>query len=149
MSRAIGKLALHFNFIKKTLQKEAMTKTALLELMQAEFGANITSRYVRREVKELMSINKIKVVKYNKETHLLWVDGEVDFQHESTDNIITLDKHFKMFIAKPSIVRQVRIPIFVMNELKKRIEDLSEDMELILDITAVKSNKVWYRLEKR
>lgn len=142
------KLLLHFSFIKKTLTEEPRTKKVLADMMMVEFGDQISYHYVFGEVKELVSLGKIKEVKHNNETQLLWLEKEVQFEYELSNNVIKLDKQFKQFITIPSKVRQMRLPLYVIAELRNKIVDLGEHIELILDINAVKSNGTWYKIHK-
>ena len=144
----IKKLLLHFNFIRDTLRTEPCTKKVLADKMLKEFGDKISYHYVFGEVKELVSLNKIKEVKYNNETQLLWLEKEVQFEYELSNNVIKLDKQYKQFITIPSKVRQMRLPLYVIAELKNKIVDLGEHIELILDINAVKSGNTWYKIQK-
>lgn len=141
------KLLLHFEFMKKALEHDPKSVMALAEEMKKEFGVNY--HYVYQEVKELISLKKIKEIRHNNETLLLWTKIELTFEHELSTNIVRLDKQYMQFSTKPSKVRQMKLPLYVIGELVKKIADLSEDMELMLALTAVKSNGVWYKVEKR
>ncbi len=141
------KLLLHFNFIKKALEDEPITVKALADLMEEEFQVNFS--YVYGEVQELISINKIKVAKYNNEKLLCWSQREVQFEHELSTNMIHLDKQFKTFICVPSSVRQMRLPLYIIGALGEELKNLGNKFELMLELKAIKSNKVWYNIEKR
>jgi len=141
------RLVLHYEFIKKTLKDTPMTIKKLTEEMTKSFDVNYT--YVHKEIHELISINKIKMIKHNNEMMLLWTETQVKFEHELSTNVVELDKQYTEFITRPSKVRQMKLPLFVIEELKKQIVDLDKDMELMLGVTAVKSNGVWYKIKRR
>ena len=142
------KLLLHFSFIKETLTKEPCTTIELTEKMVKHFGDTINYHYVNGEVKELISLNKIKEVKYNNETQLLWLDKEVQFEYDLSNNVIKLDKQYKEFITIPSKVRQMRLPMYILDEFRNKIADLGENIELILELKAIRSGSTWYKITK-
>ena len=123
------KILLQFSFIKRTLSEEPRTKKVLADMMMTEFGDKISYHYVFGEVKELVSLGKIKEIKYNNETQLLWLEKEIKFEYELSNNVIKLDKQFKQFITIPSKVRQMRLPLYVIAELRNKIVDLCEHIE--------------------
>ena len=143
------KLLLHFSFIKETLTKEPITTKELADKMISHFGDTINYHYVYGEVKELMSLNKIKEVKYNNETQLLWIEKEVQFEYDLSNNVIKVDKQFKEFVCIPSKVRQMRLPMYILDELRNKIADLGENIELILELKAIKTGPTWYKITKR
>ncbi len=123
------------------------TVKQLAEDMKKEFGVDY--HYVYTEVQDLISLNKIKMVNHNNETLLLWTETEVKFEHELSSNVVKLEKQYIEFSTKPSVVRQMKLPLYVLAELSKTIVNLSEKLELMLALTAVKSNGVWYKIERR
>ena len=141
------KLILHYEFMQNFLKDDPKTTKQLAEAMKKEFGVDY--HYVYTEVQDLISLNKIKMVKYNTEMLLLWTNVELKFEHELSTNVVHIEKQFIEFNTKPSIVRQMKLPIFVLAKLKEKITDLSENLELMVALTAVKSNGVWYKIERR
>ena len=123
------------------------TVKQLADDMKKEFGVDY--HYVYTEVQDLISLNKIKMVNHNNETLLLWTETEVKFEHELSSNVVKLEKQYIEFSTKPSVVRQMKLPLYVLAELSKSIVNLSEKLELMLALTAVKSNGVWYKIERR
>ncbi len=114
--------------------------------METKFKLNY--EYVRREVEELVSLKKIKRVKHNNETLLLWTKEVIKFDYEQSSNLVKLDKQYTEFITRPSKVRQMMLPLYIIAEMTKRIVNLSEKFELMLEIKAVKSDGVWYKIER-
>ena len=140
------KLILHYEFMKNSLD-DPKTVKQLADDMKKEFGVDY--HYVYTEVQDLISLNKIKMVNHNNETLLLWTETEVKFEHELSSNVVKLEKQYIEFSTKPSVVRQMKLPLYVLAELSKSIVNLSEKLELMLALTAVKSNGVWYKIERR
>jgi len=132
--------------MKETLSKEAISLIDLAKLMEIKFEVNY--EYVRREVEELVSLKKIKKVKHNNETLLLWTKEVIKFDYEQSSNLVKLDKQYTEFITRPSKVRQMMLPLYIIAEMAKRMANLSEKFELMLEIKAVKSDGVWYKIER-
>ena len=139
------KLLLHYNFMKDILDTDPMSILKLYELMAKEFGVNY--QYVRREVKELIALKKIIEVKHNNEIMLLWTKEKLKFEYELSNNIMTLGKQFVEFHTIPSCVHQMRLPQYVLKELRKQ-NVKTENIELMLEIKAIKSNEVGYKINK-
>lgn len=142
----IKKLILHFNFMKELLSKEPMSMLTLASVMEKEFGVGYN--YVNAEVNELISLNKIKKIKHNNEMLLLWTKEVIKFEYELSNNMIQLDKQYIEFNTIPSKVRQMKLPLYILYELNKKIADLGEKLELMLELKAVKSNGVWYKINR-
>lgn len=140
------KLLLHYNFMKESLSKEPKTTKLLAEEMKAEFDVNY--QYVLREVNQLVSLKKIKKVNHNMEILLLWTEETVKFEYELSNNVIQLDKQFMVFDTVPSKVRQMKLPLFIWDALNNKIVNLSEKIELMLELKAIKSNGVWYKIKR-
>ena len=140
------KLILHYEFMKDFLKDDPRTTKQLADEMKKKF--DVDYHYVYTEVQELISLNKIKLVKYNTEMLLLWTEIEPKFEYELSHNVVNLDKQYTEFVTKPSKVRQMKLPLFVLVELRKKIADLSENLELMVALTAVRSNGVWYKIER-
>lgn len=139
------KLILHFNFMKQVLEKEPITLEDLAQKMLKEFGVDYY--YVRREIDELIALKKVKRVKIDSRTLLVWTKEFVKFEYELENNVLKLDRQYTEFNVIPSKVRQMKLPLFVLSELNKKIADLSE-LELMLEIKAVRSNGVWYTVKR-
>ena len=139
------KLLVHFNFMKDTLSNNPMTVKDLYILMHNKFDVNY--QYVNREVKELITLKKIKQIKHNNEMMLVWDKKPIQFEYELSNNILTIGKQYVEFLAIPSGVRQIRFPLYIIKALKEKLGSLDK-LELMLDITAVKSNRVWYKIQK-
>ncbi len=139
------KLLIHFDFMKETLSNQPMTIKTLHILMNNKFDVNY--QYVKREVDELVTLKKIIKVKHNNESMLLWTKEVLKFEYELSNNIITIGKAYSEFHAIPSVVRQIRFPLYIVEEFKKKLGSLDK-IELMLDITAVKSDGVWYKIQK-
>ena len=137
---------LHYDFVKHSLEDDPKTIKQLADIMKKKFGVNY--HYVYTDVHELISLNKIKLVKYNTEMLLLWTEIEPKFEYELSHNVVNLDKQYTEFVTKPSKVRQMKLPLYVLVELRKKIADLSENLELMVALTAVRSNGVWYKIER-
>ena len=140
------KLILHYEFMKNFLKDDPRTTKQLADEMKKKFSVDY--HYVYTEVQELISLNKIKLVKYNTEMLLLWTEIEPKFEYELSHNVVNLDKQYTEFVTKPSKVRQMKLPLYVLVELRKKIADLSENLELMVALTAVRSNGVWYKIER-
>ncbi len=140
------KLILHYEFMKDFLKDDPRTTKQLADEMKKKF--DVDYHYVYTEVQELISLNKIKLVKYNTEMLLLWTEIEPKFEYELSHNVVNLDKQYTEFVTKPSKVRQMKLPLYVLVELRKKIADLSENLELMVALTAVRSNGVWYKIER-
>lgn len=132
--------------MKDTLSEKPVTILELATIMEIKFKVNY--EYVRREVEELVSLNKIKKVKHNNETLLLWTKAVITFDYEQSSNLVKLDKQYTEFITRPSKVRQMMLPLYIIAEMAKGIANLSEKFELMLEIKAVKSDGVWYKIER-
>ncbi len=132
--------------MKEVLSKDPISIISLAKLMETKFKLNY--EYVRREVEELVSLKKIKRVKHNNETLLLWTKEVIKFDYEQSSNLVKLDKQYTEFITRPSKVRQMMLPLYIIAEMTKRIVNLSEKFELMLEIKAVKSDGVWYKIER-
>ena len=132
--------------MRELLSKEPMSLKKLADAMAEKFKVNY--QYVSREIDELISLKKIEKVKHNNEILLLWHEEPIKFEHELSNNIVKLDKQYIEFNTIPSKVRQMRLPLYVISELTKKIADLSEKFELMVCLTAVKSNGVWYKIER-
>ncbi len=132
--------------MKEVLSKDPISIISLAKLMETKFKLNY--EYVRREVEELVTLKKIKRVKHNNETLLLWTKEVITFDYEQSSNLVRLDKQYTEFITKPSRVRQMMLPLYVLAEMVKGIANLSENFELMLEIKAVKSDGVWYKIER-
>lgn len=132
--------------MRDVLSEEPVSLIALAKMMETVFKVNY--EYVRREVEELVSLNKIKKVKHNNETLLLWTKEVITFDYEQSSNLVKLDKQYTEFITRPSKVRQMMLPLYIIAEMAKSIANLSEKFELMLEIKAVKSDGVWYKIER-
>lgn len=132
--------------MKEILSKDPISILSLAKLMEIKFKLNY--EYVRREVEELVSLKKIKRVKHNNETLLLWTKEVITFDYEQSSNLVRLDKQYTEFITRPSKVRQMMLPLYIIAEMAKGIANLSEKFELMLEIKAVKSDGVWYKIER-
>ncbi len=132
--------------MKDILSEQPISLISLAKKMELKFKLNY--EYVRREVEELVSLNKIKRVKHNNETLLLWTKAVIIFDYEQSSNLVKLDKQYTEFITRPSKVRQMMLPLYIIAEMTKGIANLSEKFELMLEIKAVKSDGVWYKIER-
>jgi len=141
------KLILHYDFMKNFLKDDPKTTKQLADGMKKEFGVDY--HYVYTEVQDLISLNKIKMIKYNTEMMLLWTNVELKFEYELSRNVVQIEKQFIEFNTRPSKVRQMKLPLFVLVKLREKIADLDENLELMVALTAVKSNEVWYKIERR
>lgn len=134
--------------MKAELQRQPMTIQELAEVMQEEFELNY--KYVWNEVQELIGLGKIEEHKYNTKTLLLWKEKPLKFEYELQDNIVEIDKQYIEFHTVPSKVRQMKLPLYVLKELKKKIANLDNNIEVMLQITAIKDgNEVWHTIQKR
>ena len=132
--------------MKDQLSNKPMTIDQLAGMMQQRFLVNY--QYVRREVEELMSLNKIKKVKHNSEILLLWTNEVIKFDYELANNVIELDKQYIEFHTIPSKVRQMKLPLYVLGEINKKLANLSNRVELMLEVKAISSNGVWYKVKR-
>ena len=139
-------LLLHYEFMKNRLTFKAETLQQLCAAMHKVFGVDYF--YVRREVHELILLKKIKKVKYNDVELLQWTEKVMQFEHDLTNNVIQLDRQYIEFMSQPSKVRQMRFPLHILKELVNKLPDLGEGFELILEMKAIKSNKVWYKIQR-
>ncbi len=140
------RLILHYEFMRDVLSRDPLTIKQLADKMEAQFFLNY--QYVRREVDELISLNKIKKVKHNNETLLLWTEESIKFDYEHSKRVIELDKQYLQFHTVPSKVRQMKLPMYVLQELGNKLADLGEKIELMLEVKAICSNGVWYKVKR-
>lgn len=132
--------------MRDVLSRDPLTIKQLADKMEAQFFLNY--QYVRREVDELISLNKIKKVKHNNETLLLWTEESIKFDYEHSKRVIELDKQYLQFHTVPSKVRQMKLPMYVLQELGNKLADLGEKIELMLEVKAICSNGVWYKVKR-
>lgn len=132
--------------MKESLSKYPQTVKKLAEMMEEQFDVNY--QYVLREVDELISLNKIKKVKHNNEVLLLWTEEVIKFDYEFSNNEIELDKRYIQFHTVPSKVRQMKLPMYVLEELSKKIVNLGSKLELMLEVKAISSDGVWYKVKR-
>ena len=141
-------LVLHFNFIKAKLEESSKTVQELSDLMKEEFGTNY--KYVWNEVQELIALKKIEEVKYNNKRLLVWTAKPIQFEYELEHNVVQIDKQYCEFITVPSKVRQMKLPLYVLNKMKEQISCLDENIQVMVQIKAIKnSDGVWHKIQKR
>lgn len=141
------KLLLHFNFLKKSLSGNPKTIKDVYEEMEKEFGVNY--QYVYREIQELIKLNKINIVRHVGQDMLLWSKAPVQFEYELSHNVVKIEKQYVEFHTVPSKVRQMKLPVYVLSAIQEKLyESLDQQLELIVEVKAIKSNQKWYKIQK-
>ncbi len=112
----------------------------------AELSRDLGLSYNRtyRTVNELIRLNKIKDCIYDDRNLLMW-NEEVKFVYESSADL-NIDEQFVKFECKPSKYMQMKLPVFVIQELGKKVGELQSDFKVILEIKAIKNNDKWYKI---
>lgn len=141
------KLLLHFEFIRDSLSDKPKNVTDLYEEMKTEFDLNY--QYVYRDVKDLISMGYIKEVRHDGKTLLLWQNVKTKFEYENSDKVIDIERQYKRFIVIPSVVRQMRLPKYLLKALNDVVSVGEHGFELVLELKAIKYNNFWYRVEDK
>jgi len=128
--------------IKDVLEQTPMSVKGLSEKTGLEF------HYLYGEIQELIALGKIKVVKHDGEDMLLWTTVVPLFEYELANNIVSIDKKYSEFSCTPSLKNQMKLPSFVIKELKKKLSEIKYPFQVILELKAIQVEGTWHKIQK-
>jgi len=129
--------------IKACIEENPMTIKAIAEKLGFDYHR------IFEELKDLQKLGKVVEVKHADEVMMLWTDVVPTFEYELARNKVEIRKVDCQFISTPSIKRQMKLPMFVLKSIKKKI-NLQGRFDLMLEVKAVQtSDGKWYKIEQK